>query len=77
MYLHDADGLELLVKARESLMVTNKLGKKGDKKSGLLFVKESIVPDPHFWFNSEENAVSRTIEHYELMFEAAGLTILA
>ena len=76
MYLHDVDCLEFLIKAKESLMITDKVSKNGNKKSGLLFVKDNIVSEPTFYVNTERNEVYRTLEHYVMLFESAELTIL-
>ena len=75
MYLTDSDLLDVLVRTKENLEVSEEVNASGVKKSGLLFVKENVNGDK-FLVDRVDNSIMRTNSHFEALFEDAGYQVL-
>jgi hypothetical protein len=63
------------VKTRDALTVSEALTDQGQRKCGLLFVKENVNTDK-FLIDREDNSIMRTVKHFDCLFEEAGFQTL-
>ena len=63
MYLTDWDAVSFLKKAGENLVKSNNLTEEGERKTGLIFVKENESKDGFLLDNRDNNSLVRTFEY--------------
>jgi protein N-terminal methyltransferase len=65
LYLTDSDCVDYLVRCRKSLTL-----------NGLICVKENVALKGQFLVDTDDNSVTRTLDQYKQLFQAAGLRIV-
>ena len=75
LYLTDIDLIDFFKRTADNLKTTEETNSKGEKKCGLIFVKENVMEE-RFQLDRDDHSITRTRAQLELIFEKSDLEIV-